>query len=249
MSSHNSSGSEPEKPMPLTTAGESFTPLTKDDREHAFDKAMHSIAIDDPSLLRYTLAKFILRYEATLRELESSASVVQRQAEGTATASFFIPTSMNESEGTIASEILKATARMRKDGSFAKGDCLCWSPEQLELLAMFAINAKNELASRAHSLGETPAAPVWRDIINNLPPAATDDDKSVTFGSRELTQLPLCWLKKWPNHPVAAPAGTHTFGPCQKRKEKTAAGNLDSGLWPNGPSTTRPLSGRWLGQR
>jgi hypothetical protein len=46
---------------------------------------------------------------------------------------------------TIAQSILATTAAMRKDGSFGTTS-LCWDPAELELLATFAIGAKNELA-------------------------------------------------------------------------------------------------------
>lgn len=47
---------------------------------------------------------------------------------------------------TIAEGILTATAAMRKSGTFETSS-LCWSPAELEALAMFAISAKHDLAS------------------------------------------------------------------------------------------------------
>lgn len=46
---------------------------------------------------------------------------------------------------TIAQQILAHTAAMRKDGTL-ETTSLCWSPAELELLAMFAIDAKYQLA-------------------------------------------------------------------------------------------------------
>lgn len=48
---------------------------------------------------------------------------------------------------TIAQQILAHAAAMRRDGTF-ETTSLCWSPEQLETLAMFAIDAKNQLSQR-----------------------------------------------------------------------------------------------------
>jgi hypothetical protein len=46
---------------------------------------------------------------------------------------------------TIASDILATVSQMKKDGSFEQGMSLCWNPADLEILAMFAIDAKNQL--------------------------------------------------------------------------------------------------------
>lgn len=63
---------------------------------------------------------------------------------GAATLTAFIP-STHEGRGTIAAQILRTVAGMRKDGTFETSS-LCWSPAQLEKLAMFAIDAKHKLA-------------------------------------------------------------------------------------------------------
>lgn len=47
---------------------------------------------------------------------------------------------------SIAQAILAHTAAMRLDGSF-ENTSLCWNPADLELLAMFAIDAKQKLAA------------------------------------------------------------------------------------------------------
>lgn len=58
----------------------------------------------------------------------------------------FVPTISEDAP--IANQILAHVGGMKRDGSFAEGASLCWSPEQLETLAMFAISAK-ELLRRA----------------------------------------------------------------------------------------------------
>lgn len=58
----------------------------------------------------------------------------------------FVP-AMRE-DATVAESILATVAAMRKDGSFHTTS-LCWSPAELETLAMFAIDAKNRLAHHA----------------------------------------------------------------------------------------------------
>lgn len=47
---------------------------------------------------------------------------------------------------TIAEQILTAVANMKLNGSFDEGTSLCWNAAELELLAMFAIDAKRKLA-------------------------------------------------------------------------------------------------------
>lgn len=60
-------------------------------------------------------------------------------------AEFNLPTVVLDGpDDTIATMILRQVASMRKDGSLAAGTSLCWDPAQLELLAMFAVNAKRD---------------------------------------------------------------------------------------------------------
>lgn len=71
-------------------------------------------------------------------------------------ASFFVPTE-GKARGTIAQQILATVAGMRQRNELHQS--LCWSPEELERLAMFAIDAKNRLASassRIAALRQTP---------------------------------------------------------------------------------------------
>jgi hypothetical protein len=63
-------------------------------------------------------------------------------------AEFFLPTRNGRDDETIAAAILRETARMRQAGSFDT-HALCWNPEELELLAMYAIDAKDRLSSRS----------------------------------------------------------------------------------------------------
>lgn len=63
-------------------------------------------------------------------------------------AELFLPTRNGRDDETIAAAILRETARMRQAGSFDT-HALCWNPEELELLAMFAVDAKARLSSRS----------------------------------------------------------------------------------------------------
>lgn len=63
-------------------------------------------------------------------------------SESTNTFAAFVP-SVQERR-TIAQEILATTAAMKKAGTF-ENNALCWNPWQLELLAMFAIDAKYQI--------------------------------------------------------------------------------------------------------
>jgi hypothetical protein len=56
-------------------------------------------------------------------------------------SSYFLPTAIEH--GTIAQKILVTVEGMRKRGELSSS--LCWPPEELELLAMFAIDAKLRL--------------------------------------------------------------------------------------------------------
>ena len=59
------------------------------------------------------------------------------------------------SDRTIASDILATVAEFRRKGQLDTS--LCWPAAELELLAMFAISAKNDLAAlRGVSTGEEP---------------------------------------------------------------------------------------------
>ena len=69
-------------------------------------------------------------------------------------------------EPSIAEVILEQVARMRQEGTFAT-DSLCLDPEGLELLAMYAIDAKNRLAA----LRETPEPVAW--MVENASPTAS----------------------------------------------------------------------------
>lgn len=56
---------------------------------------------------------------------------------------------------TISEAILVTTAAMRKNGTFDT-DSLCWSPAELECLAMFAIDSKNKLAQPSAARRDVP---------------------------------------------------------------------------------------------
>ncbi len=85
------------------------------------------------------------------------------------TFSGFIPAASGEYP-TIAQNILAQCAAMRKSGAFIEGTSLCWSPEELELLAMFAIDAKNRIASceqRVRELEAMPRYPIEDQIFDD----------------------------------------------------------------------------------
>lgn len=79
---------------------------------------------------------------------------------------------------TISEAILVTTAAMRKNGTFDT-DSLCWSPAELECLAMFAIDSKNKLAQ--------PSA-ARRDVLEGpwelRHPMITSDEGEVYEGGR-----------------------------------------------------------------
>lgn len=89
----------------------------------------------------------------------------------------FVPTTGHE--GTIAQEILAQVAGMRKRGELNQS--LCWSPEELELLAMFAINAKHDLARRS----ATPASPAIEGALRDIATAmATQSGRGLKIDLR-----------------------------------------------------------------
>ena len=59
---------------------------------------------------------------------------------------------MPDDDATIAERILAAVSDMKRNGSFTNGTALCWSPAELELLAMYAIDAKNKLSRQPERL-------------------------------------------------------------------------------------------------